>query len=405
MKKTTQLTLLTLTLAMSSAAFADGPAPSAAEVSMLNQLKSLNTNVQVVGNRLQAAAEANARSKASTGGTNFNFDQSKAANVAAMEAKQSNAKLTAQNTLNDIIQQLQPLSDNLLQTKVNGVTDQSVAKRLQADLNQKTHLSLNLSASDSVYANDPSIVQLSSLFRDDLPDRGFAQPTSNQNRDNYLDFNSLIEPTAYAPNSDAVQAAQTFLTFMTAGYNNPGDQIDYQAFQSKLKQAGSNAKDKASLYAQLMNDDKYKAFQLSTRTLTAQRSVAVNNFQQMMAERTVLKGLGKQAGLVDANGKPVDDASALQVQKYIATHRVNDPNWFSKVQSASPAAVQRETLVVLAEMEAQNYQAHLDRERMIATLSAMAAQNSALTANMSAAQARDLNQDINNFTLPSQQSN
>src|SRR3990167_8326524 len=102
------------------------------------------------------------------------------------------------------------------------------------------------------------------------------------------------------------------------------------------------------------------------RSLLALRSISVNLLNQLIAERTPMPGLAQAAGL-PANSQA--KASPLQVEAYQANHRVDNPQWYNTdVAQASPATVQRETLIVLAEIEHQNYQAHLDRERILAAL-------------------------------------
>ena len=66
--------------------------------------------------------------------------------------------------------------------------------------------------------------------------------------------------------------------------------------------------------------------------------------------------------------------------------------------AASPATVQRETLFVLAEIEAQNYRAHLDRERMLATLTALASQSANVNQLLAKTDAKNVNQVISNAT-------
>lgn len=402
-KNISKLSTLSIALGFALSAYASTPTPSPTDISMLGQLKALNNNVQVVGNRLQAAAEADARTKAG-GANSFDISKSSQANQAAMQGHNASLENALKETDTDILGQFQPMSDNALKAAPGAQNSDAVSTRLIADNNRVNNLTLNLTASDSLYSNDPSVVMLSSNYQSDLPKTGLAKPTGDHLHDNYFNFGSLIQPAAYAPDTTEADAAQHFLTFLTQGYKDPSQAIDYQSFQSKMSEA-KTSKDKASLYIQLMNNPKYQSYQLSARTATAQRSVAVNNFQHMIAERTVVKGLGKSANITDQSGKPVTNASPLQVQKYIATHRVNSPSWFTKVKSASPAAVQRETLVVLAEIEAQNYQAHLDRERMLATLSAQSAMTASASAGALAAQASQVNQDINSLSVPSANQN
>ena len=78
-----------------------------------------------------------------------------------------------------------------------------------------------------------------------------------------------------------------------------------------------------------------------------------------------MDGLGTAAGLA-----ATQKASPLQVEAYQANHRIQDSKWYQSVQNASPADVQRNILIVLAEIEHQNYEAHLDRERLLAAITA-----------------------------------
>ncbi|PHQ80778.1 MAG: hypothetical protein COB66_04020 [Coxiella sp. (in: Bacteria)] len=124
----------------------------------------------------------------------------------------------------------------------------------------------------------------------------------------------------------------------------------------------------------------------------------MNNFEHIISERTPVKDLGTKAGIPG-----VKDASPLQIQEYLATRRVSSPQWFTSVQSASATSVQRQTLIVLAEIEAQNFQAHLDSERMLATMSAQTAMSGSLSANLALSKANQLNQDFKGYTTSTNQ--
>ncbi len=389
-------------LMLSLNVFADIPgAPSAAEIATVQQLQALNQNVQVVGNRMQALAEANAKSK-----TNSVPDpsilQSMIANPAVAQNKDANNANINQLTLTDIKNQLQPFPENLVQTGSGLLNSDTIENDLQTDINMKNNLTSKILASDSIYSNDPTVLDLVSEYKDQLPANGLTEPTAANSHDNYFNFGSLVQPTVYTPNSDQANAAQMFITYLTKSYDKPSNVIDFGSFQQKLAIA-KNATDKISLYMQLLNNKNYQDYQLNARSLIAARSVAVNNFEKLVAERTSIKNLGTKANLTDQTGKPIADASPLQVESYLATRRANDPKWYAHVQAASPDNVQRETLVVLAEIEAQNFQAHLDNERLLATLSAQSALTSSMSAQMLAAKAQTLNQDIQKFSVPSQQ--
>lgn len=405
MKKTQIKQLLTLSaistcLLATSGAFAGGAVPSAAEINMVQQLRALNTNVKVVGNRMQAIAEANAKAH-----NHITPNQSITDAMLLNSAYAKNQGANTNKLTGEYIQsQLQALPDNLAETGSGMINSDQIQQRLKTDINLKYSLTALTPASDSIYSNDPSVLSLVPMYQNMglLPPRGLAQPTADELHDNYFNFNSIINPTVIADKSPEADAAQSYITFLTKSYELPTDGIDLKTFKEKLAEA-QDATDKMSLYTQLMNDDNYRNYQLNTRASMAARSVAVSNLEHMVTERTPVKDLGKQTGMVDKEGKPITDASPLQVEDYLAHRRVDNPKWYAHVQSESSANVQRETLVVLAEIEAQNYQAHLDRERLLATVSAQMAMSNAMANAMNKAQAQNLNEDIKKFTLPSQQ--
>lgn len=402
-KNTALLSAITTGLLLASGAFAASPVPSPAEINMVQQLRALNTNVKVVGNRMTAIAEANAKAR--------NSDTPNQSLIDSMLLNSVYAKNQDKNQANNdqlseqfIQSQLQVLPDNLAETGSGMINSTEIEQRLKDDLNLKYSLTALAPASDSVYSNDPAVLSLVPTYQNMglLPPRGLAQPKTEDLNDDYFNFNSLIEPLTLPDKSPEAQAAQSYITYLTKSYDLPTDAVDFKSFKQKLSQA-KDATDKMSLYTQLLNDQNYRDYQLNVRSSIAAKSVAVSNFEHMIAERTPIKDLGKQSGLVDKDGKPVDDASPLQVEKYLANRRVDNPKWYAHVQSESAANVQRETLVVLAEIEAQNYQAHMDRERLLATISAQTALGNAMANAMNQAKSQDLNQDISKFTMPSQQ--
>lgn len=87
-----------------------------------------------------------------------------------------------------------------------------------------------------------------------------------------------------------------------------------------------------------------------------------------------VKGLGAKVGMPDDPHLPKGYASPLQVENYIANQRINSPDWFKQMKTASPAVVAREQVLILAEIESQLERNHLDNERLLATLSLMALQ-------------------------------
>lgn len=108
----------------------------------------------------------------------------------------------------------------------------------------------------------------------------------------------------------------------------------------------------------------------NVRALVAARSMAVDNLLQIYAQRLPQTGLGKAAGMAEA------DASPQEVKRYIASRRAdNQDNWYQTMATASTSTISRETLHVLAEIERQNYQTQVQNEQILATLSLIALQN------------------------------
>ena len=392
-----KLTALSTSLLGTVGSFAATPTPPTDPTqTLVTQLQAIDNNVQVVGNQMQSIAEANVKAQYPAL-PNPSISQSAVINPALLGIMGTNNVNLISMTTTDTTNQLQPMSDNLLEVGSGMINTSAVSQRLINDTNLKASLSTQLSASDTIYSNDPLVLALDSQNASELPSWGLTQPTTLH--DNYFSFSSLLQPLVYTDNGTA---ATGFLTFITQGYNNPAAPINYSAFQQKLGQAQGPG-DKMSLYLQLLNDSNYINYQLSARSALASRSVAVNNFQNLITERTPVAGLGTTAGLVSSTGTPIPNASPLEVESYLATRRANNPAWYTQVQTESPASVQRETLAVLAEIEAQNFQAHLDSERLLATVSAQLASASGTATQINAAQASQVNTDIQAFTLPSEQ--
>jgi hypothetical protein len=401
MNKIFALSAVTSCLLISTSIFAGGPVPSPAELAAVAQLKALNTNVQVVGNRMQAIAEANAKSQNSTV-PDESILSSMLANPAVAQNKDANDTNITTLTENDIASQLNATPYNLVQTGNGLINSSQIQSTLQAASSQTANLTQGVVASDSIFSNDPSVLSLVPSYTQMglIPKRGLAQPKAAELQDNFFDFGSILQPMVYQTGTNQELAAQTYLQYLTKSYNKPSDALKLDDFNKKLAQT-KDGSDKISLYSQLLNDPNYRDYQLSVRSDTATRSVAINNFEKMIAERTPIKNLGKLAGLKDKDGKSIDDASPLQVQSYLANRRVDNPKWYAHVQSATQQNVARETLVVLAEIESQNFQAHMDRERLLATISAQSAATSTLTAQMLAAKAQNVNEDIAKLKIPS----
>lgn len=203
-----------------------------------------------------------------------------------------------------------------------------------------------------------------------------------------FNFGNLITPTTYTPSEE--NAAKQFVVYAARSTQNLVGQVPFQKLRGNTV-----------LLNKLKTDSVYAKFVVSIRHMLAIRSVNINTLNQLIAERTPVPNLAKKADLPKTvQGYP--NASPLQVEAYQANHRIEDPNWYARVENSSPATVQRNTLIVLAEIEHQNYQAHLDRERILAAIAANNLQSSAQANDaMLLEQSSALTQKINELTTSS----
>ncbi len=197
--------------------------------------------------------------------------------------------------------------------------------------------------------------------------------------DSMLNFTSLITPTAYK-NMNTFKDAKNFVKYVTQDTINWFDMTEYKTRTGikipknipglygatlNFKPIITSKNEANSLY-KLKTDPVYQRFIFNLRTMLAQRSVSTNILSHLVSERTPT-----DLSYIDNNGKKVKNVSPLQLESYIANHRVQNPKWYTDIQNASPALIQRKTLIVLAEIERQNYQAHLDRERLLAAIATL----------------------------------
>lgn len=186
---------------------------------------------------------------------------------------------------------------------------------------------------------------------------------------NYFDYFTFIAPQTYTTAS--TQYAMGFINLLGSLYNTP---------QVVSLNSLATDKDKKNMLA----DARYQKYQLAVRTYLAQRSLALEPIYHSMAVRMPQKSIAA-LNLTDTNGQPLSDGSGApivsqrQLERYIATHRINDPGWYQRMTTASSTTLARETLLVLANIQRSLYKLHEDNERMmnLMALSAVTSVNSA----------------------------
>lgn len=273
----------------------------------------------------------------------------------ALQTVKNNAGTNTQNQISGTLLQFPEQVINASQ-----LNDAQMAATIKNRKNLIPNLTTAIPASDTLYltdAEDP----LANTY-------GVAKPDSLY--DNYFNFDSLFAPSAY--NSDQQQAATTYLQYLTKPYQSLTDNIHFSELKDNLNKL--SAEKRADKLKSFLNNPAYQKFQLAVRSLIATKSLAIDNFNTLLNERVPVKGLGAKVGMPDDPHLPKGYASPLQVENYIANQRINSPDWFKQMKTASPAVVAREQVLILAEIESQLERNHLDNERLLATLSLMALQ-------------------------------
>ncbi len=112
------------------------------------------------------------------------------------------------------------------------------------------------------------------------------------------------------------------------------------------------------------------------RTYAAQASVGSSNLYYLMGKRLPTKTLD------DDNGDDAQKTSQAAEEFKLATSRLfpkgdngKESNWMAQIKTASPADVQRQMAILLAEMNYQLYQNRMNQERMLMVLSVMQLQS------------------------------
>ncbi|WP_260511948.1 phosphoesterase [Coxiella burnetii] len=315
--------------------------------------------IKEVGLEVQALAIA---SKKSVSNMKYqldeNLDLALQADVEKNNALQTVKNNAGTNTQNQISGTLLQFPEQVI--NASQLNDAQMAATIKNRKNLIPNLTTAIPASDTLYltdAEDP----LANTY-------GVAKPDSLY--DNYFNFDSLFAPSAY--NSDQQQAATTYLQYLTKPYQSLTDNIHFSELKDNLNKL--SAEKRADKLKSFLNNPAYQKFQLAVRSLIATKSLAIDNFNTLLNERVPVKGLGAKVGMPDDPHLPKGYASPLQVENYIANQRINSPDWFKQMKTASPAVVAREQVLILAEIESQLERNHLDNERLLATLSLMALQ-------------------------------
>lgn len=199
---------------------------------------------------------------------------------------------------------------------------------------------------------------------------GFLATTTGQAKDNpRLDLTSLLGPLHY---DDKGAAAQNFIN-VVSGQNAPLPIID---FSSVSQIPGYNS----TLYNTIITDPAIAPYLATILTYTAQVAVGTSALYRYMGERMPVPNTSANtanSALTAAIAPPSPtmltnlpkDPSVLQVREYLATRRLKDPAWFTQLQNESSLQLERQMVILLAEMRAEQFYTEMDLERINAAQS------------------------------------
>ena len=144
-----------------------------------------------------------------------------------------------------------------------------------------------------------------------------------------------------------------------------------------------NTKQQTKLQTQYISD--FNKYKLALNSIVASRSVGLNNLYRLIQERM-------------PTGLEQNQPSLLAQQYKLATSRSDNPAWYKQISTASSAAVQRETLIVLAQMQKQMFDNYMQQQRILMAMSMLQMSGSeSAQLNLQATQ-RTLQNDISQLT-------
>jgi len=269
------------------------------------------------------------------------------------------------------------------------------ASEIQSQITEQNQLLNQLTtgtpASDTLYSNDPQVIQAQYTLGTDY----YIGPPKTNN-DNSFNIAAILSPTAYTTTDlEKNGTVSNFMAFLTESYKNPADNLHLQQLQSYISSLNTPESQYNALYNFIVSPG-YQQYQLAMRHSMLMQSIGVNNFEFFTTERT--PSTEAVSGITDSKGNAISHPSPLQVEAYRANHRIDDPTWIQSLQNKSSTSLLREIAIEQAEIIRQNHQAHLDRERLIATMSALELQSAANSNTTLQIQAQKLNQSIDGMS-------
>lgn len=215
-----------------------------------------------------------------------------------------------------------------------------------------------------------------------LPLTPYLDPGASQQIISQLNSNSLTGPLLYTTNTTGApspagssgltattqaQQAANFIRYASGAVIplSLASQVEYRRQLGLAKNPSNDRTTRENAQAVLT---KYLA---KIRVYAAQRSVAVSNLYHILSKRM-------PQTLADKNG-----SSEAMAEFEMATRRIYDPaavaagnpQWIARINTASPATVQKEMALLLSEINYQLYLSRQQNERLLLTNSLLLIQN------------------------------
>lgn len=201
--------------------------------------------------------------------------------------------------------------------------------------------------------------------------------TADINALNNLDPSDLVPKSTDSDKTIAQKLAQFNIAKLLSTNTIAPKSVDNKNALILMQFLSGLADSMSPLTAQQLknNSGPINVFQQKYGVYVAQQSVGVNTLFSLLDERLVQKGLGSQLG------GPQADMSPLALDQYMATRRlnVNDPNgWLAQVSTATPAQVNKDQLLLMAEMRYEMYLERIALENIQTLLAVQELQNNDL---------------------------
>ncbi len=376
--------------------------------------------IQELGAKMEALTKAGMKS---INNLAFELDKSLATTV-EVNTQQENIQNGVKQRINDdteaaIKQTLQPMANAALtftspsQPEVQEA--QAANKRQQQVMTQLTD---GVAASDTVHSLVKGVEAGAFFTRTNV-----GKPAVLH--DSAFNFSAFIGPDAYTPEKQI--DAQRFIDYTV---NKPwvsySENINFAKLTAELNKYKSQPVALAEKIQEFRNNDAYKKYQLTVRSMTAVKSVSANTLYELKSERmpiyketadTKLEALSRAIGIepsLVAVKDPKDPsktvnlyryASPMQIANYVANHHLNNKEWYQEVASASAETLQRKNVILSAEILSKLHQLHLDNEKMLSLLAMSNSQANQMNEMMLKTQVSELNGAIDAFTGSSSSNN